>query len=510
MNCHQILSGSCNAGDHCFAVGSVEGIPFTAYAAGCNIVILASTFERVQIIPGACHNYVRISCLDCSTDTGKIAAAYENKVCIFEPTPLINCNSSHLLDYRWVQTGTLQTESHVTSLSWNLEGTRLLTGGGMLQLWHQNAPLLHPADENDGINGHVGGDSGIEGSHAPKGVTFEIGEESVGQKSGQDGEDDDRGWDCVWKCHTATPVMHMAFSPDGTLFATAGKSDRLVKIWFENKQLLFPSKSLDNTMSYSQTTVNEFNYGFVYIAHPRAVTQISWRKTSKFMPKGSVSNMLVTSCRDNICRIWVETVLPEDGLINMSQFDPLASQNPKFRTHRHKHRFMQRLKHMNLITGDPEEEPNFILHWLNNKEMHFSLQADSMLQEMTRKVLEKEDGMEIDGGLDHQDLESDDHSPRKKVLKGPETHRVKKSQSQDESGSDEMSGHHQSAQSGSIPSHPSLSAATSINSLAMDPGGTGGQVGDSLDAKIETLLRDWHHGPDLLFSIHPIDGSFLI
>lgn len=29
MNCHQILSGACNAGDHCFAVGSVEGVPFT-------------------------------------------------------------------------------------------------------------------------------------------------------------------------------------------------------------------------------------------------------------------------------------------------------------------------------------------------------------------------------------------------------------------------------------------------------------------------------------------------
>jgi len=56
--------------------------------------------------------------------------------------------------------------------------------------------------------------------------------------------------------------------------------------------------------------------------------------------------MLVTSCRDNICRVWVETVLPDDGLVNMSQFDPLATQNPKFRTHRHKHRFMQRLKHM--------------------------------------------------------------------------------------------------------------------------------------------------------------------
>jgi len=67
------------------------------------------------------------------------------------------------------------------------------------------------------------------------GVTFEIGEEIHPQQpSGQ--EEDDRGWECVWSCHTATPVFHMSFSPDGTLFATAGRSDRLVKIWFENKQ----------------------------------------------------------------------------------------------------------------------------------------------------------------------------------------------------------------------------------------------------------------------------------
>jgi hypothetical protein len=215
---------------------------------------------------------------------------------------------------------------------------------------------------------------------------------------------------------------------------------------------------------------SELSYGFVYVAHPRAVTHISWRKTSKYMPKGSVANMLVTSCLDNICRIWVETVLPDDGLVNMNQFDPQASQNPKFRTHRHKHRFMQRLKHMktcfhirrnakhqhgvfppngfgqppiptlpstfsvhdfhsygfhgtgvtpglhfhlaasinaetdiplvpSMQTNDPALQPNFVLHWLNNKEMHFSLHAENLLQEMTKKMVEKEDL--ISGELTH-------------------------------------------------------------------------------------------------------------
>jgi WD40 repeat protein len=482
MNLHQIVSGACNAGDKCFAVGSVEGVPFTAYAAGCNIVILASTFERVQIIPGAVHDYIRISSIDCSSDTGKIAAAYDNTVCIYEPTPLIHNTSLHGLDYRWVQTGTLKTDSSIRALSWNLEGTRLLTAGSHVQLWHLNS---QPIEEEPNVTFTLGGEN-ADGTDSMDYV----------DEPDKPQEQEQTSWQCVWKANTAIPVQHLAFSPDGTLFATCGENDRLVKIWYENKHFLFTSKSTDGPI--------ELEYGFVYIAHPRAVTHLSWRTTSKYMPKGSVSNMLVTSCKDNICRLWVETVLPEDGLVNLSQLDPQAH-HPKFRTHRHKHRFMQRLKHMktcfhirrhakrqaqgiggpsppiptlpstysvhdfhsygyhgtgvtpglhfhlaasvNAETDIPlvpsisycNPRPAFVLHWLDNKEMHFSMQAESLLEELTRRVVDHPEGIE----------------PNEEPL----------------------------IESGSP---------------------------DGLDARIETLLRDWHHSPDLLFSIHPVDGSFLI
>nr|XP_023016467.1 dmX-like protein 1 [Leptinotarsa decemlineata] len=483
MNLHQIVSGACNAGDKCFAVGSVEGVPFTAYAAGCNIVILASTFERVQIIPGAIHDYIRISSIDCSSDTGKIAASYDDVVCIYEPTPLIHNNSTHKirkklkykgLDYRWVQTGTLKTDSPIRALSWNLEGTRLLTAGAHVQLWHlksQNTDEEQPP------------------------VTFTLG--GGHQDNNEDGDSHDIPdkpqeqeqslWHCVWKANTAIPVQHLAFSPDGTLFATCGENDRLVKIWYENRHVLFTSKSAEKPL--------DLEYGFVYIAHPRAVTHLSWRTTSKYMPKGSVSNMLVTSCQDNICRLWVETVLPEDGLVNLSQLDPQAH-HPKFRTHRHKHRFMQRLKHMKTCfhirrnakhhphgTGGPSPpiptlpstysvhdfhsygyhgtgitpglhfhlaasvnaetdiplvpsitycnpRPAFVLHWLDNKEMQFSLQAELFLEEFAKPV------------VDNPDSEESSEEP------------------------------------------------------LMDSG-----VADGVDARIESFLRDWHHNPDLIIPV---------
>ena len=68
---------------------SIICLKFQAYASGCNIVILSSKFNRVQIIPGVCHDNIQISCLDCSVDSGRIAAAYANEVVIFEPTPLL-------------------------------------------------------------------------------------------------------------------------------------------------------------------------------------------------------------------------------------------------------------------------------------------------------------------------------------------------------------------------------------------------------------------------------------
>ncbi|KAM8719971.1 hypothetical protein ACLKA7_006087 [Drosophila subpalustris] len=626
MNCHQILSGACNAGDRCFAIGSVEGIPFTAYAAGCNVVILASTFERVQIIPGANHGYVKISALDCSTDTGKIAAAYENKICIFEPTPVIESSkhNTHFLDYRWVQTGSFTSHSNVVTLSWNLEGTRLLTGGTNIQLWKSKSPTHQPEEEHTGVK-------------------FEIGESKETKQSSTNAQTDDVStWENIWSCQTAIPIYHMAFSPDGTLFATCGRNDRLVKIWYENKQVLFPAKSISNNTTTATTTAGgggasaahdatggDLNFTYVYIAHPRAVSNIVWRKTSKYMPKGSVANMLVTSCLDNICRIWIETVLPDDGMVNMTQYDPLASQNPKFRTHRHKHRFMQRLKHMktcfhlrrhikagaahahpsgaggaggsgaggvggggsggnnnnhgnpamgsspasfsnyqgpipslpsscsvhdfhsygfhgsgvtpgmhfhlaasinaetdiplvpSMQTSDPSNQNVFILHWLNNKEMHFTLQAEAILQELTKKVIDEENG-----NNQHQHHQStaagsgaaapasagtgagvdlpDDAVPHKKFM------RNSKSVSVDDSG-EEYSKYSQHTAATNAGIHlNSMSNTTSQNSLNHDQQNPITQLVDSLDNKIECLLRDWHQSPDLLFAIHPVDGSYLI
>ena len=59
--------------------------------------------------------------------------------------------------------------------------------------------------------------------------------------------------------------------------------------------------------------------------------------------------MLLTSCKDNICRLWCETILPEDGLVDVTQLEPHAAANPLYHTHRHKNRIMQRVQHVQRV-----------------------------------------------------------------------------------------------------------------------------------------------------------------
>ncbi|KAJ8305006.1 hypothetical protein KUTeg_018589 [Tegillarca granosa] len=466
MNRHQVLTGACNSGDQCYAVGSVEGIHFTAYAAGCDIVILASDFQRVQIIPGVTHGNVKVNCLDCSTDTGKIAASYQSKVYIFEPTPLLHHESTHKLDYHWYQTATIEAECFINCLSWNLEGAKLLTGGDLIQIWQLGHEFVDEVAQRN-VKFSVGHDDDDK-SHT-------VNQSSVPDHSELHTETQ-AIWDCIWKCRPATSVYHLKFSPDGLLFASAGKADRLVKIWYEDRKVqLHPLCRTDSIVSPKK---EELHYSFVYIAHPRAVTGFSWRKTSKYMPRGSVANMLVTSCIDNVCRLWCETILPDDGLVDLEQFDPNATLDPKFHSHRHKKRFIQRLKtirhaihkrrkhtkfgpdtimsmpnfstvnsvasvhdfhkfsihnngicpalHFHLAASiNPETDipllpvvgskgdlqHNFQLHWLNNKELQFTMEAESILQDLHRGTLYEDSHK--DSHSDSQDfLGSDsDHSP---------------------------------------------------------------------------------------------------
>ncbi|XP_071965576.1 dmX-like protein 2 isoform X2 [Antedon mediterranea] len=532
MNRHQVLTGAVNPGENCFAVGYVDGVPFTAYASGCDIVILDSNHAHVQVIPGANHGNIQVGCIDSSAENGKIAASYANQVYLFEPVPTENKGTSKILAYEWKQYGCFKLDSLASNLSWNQDGSKLLTGSDSIQLW-ACAMVIEKTPDSEATDGSPA--SGSESNGAL--------------------------WECIWQCKTSTPVYHLKFSPDGQYFASAGKADRLVKIWHRSRKA-----TLNSTVANPVMECSDEKYSFVYIAHPRAITGFSWRKTSKYMPKGSVANILVTSCRDNICRIWCETLLPDLNLFeensqrqtgNMFEIGRHHSniKKPTFNIslkHRKRkksneqlhtnsgplpshdkghemHHFLQDNIQTNghsilpvhfhiastinpntdipllpaLSSMSGSKTPNFVVNWLNNKELQLTLVAETILQEKQNTNPGLQERVFKEQSSEESSSADEEETPTPPV---------------DE---DELNSKNNADSSGSSLPHISIERPSTLV-----PGG--GQMKhvpsvaifqspvpvsnslEDLQKRLDCLMRDWYKASDMLFAIHPVDGSFLL
>lgn len=138
----------------------------------------------------------------------------------------------------------------------------------------------------------------------------------------------------IWEKRLASPVKYLKYSPDGLLFASLGENDRIVKVWQEVKSL--------RDVATDSCTLSTVDFDCVYLTHPRAVTGFSWRRISQYLPKGVISNSLLTSCKDNVCRIWSETVISDDGLTYSLQED-VSYTSVEEKAVRHKKNFLHKL-----------------------------------------------------------------------------------------------------------------------------------------------------------------------
>uniref|UniRef100_A0A8C0PIK9 RAVE complex protein Rav1 C-terminal domain-containing protein n=1 Tax=Canis lupus familiaris TaxID=9615 RepID=A0A8C0PIK9_CANLF len=521
MHLHQVLTGAVNPGDNCYSVGSVGDVPFTAYGSGCDIVILASDFECVQIIPGAKHGNIQVSCVECSNQHGRIAASYGNAVCIFEPLGINSHKRNCQLKCQWLKTGQFFLSSVTYNLAWDPQDNRLLTATDSIQLW------------------------------APPGGDILEEEEEIDNKIPPVLND----WKCIWQCKTSVSVHLMEWSPDGEYFATAGKDDCLLKVWYPMtgwKSSIIPQDHHEVKRRQGST-----QFSFVYLAHPRAVAGFSWRKTSKYMPRGSVCNVLLTSCHDGVCRLWAETVLPEDCLLGEQICETTTSSVASNLTHagRHKDRIQHALEtihhlknlrkgqrrssvlvthtelmsdqmathevqrhishhanalchfHIAASINPATDIPNvlvgtvfniddgnggFVVHWLNNKEFHFTSSTEIFMQQL-RKLSEKQ----IDHESDEGDREDEERSQeeRERGLHMKLDHELSLDrESEAGTGSSE---HEDGEREGSPRTFSRPSVPMPLPTVL-------------LDRKIEMLLTEWNKNPDMLFTIHPVDGTFLV
>jgi hypothetical protein len=106
----------------------------------------------------------------------------------------------------------------------------------------------------------------------------------TGNGSNEDGNSTSN-WKCLWRRLVAAPVSHVTLTLDGRFFATATLDEFAAKVWSPSGASIF---------------------SYVALPHPCPLVGLSWRPSLVFKKYSAV---LLSSCRDQICRLWGEVAI---------------------------------------------------------------------------------------------------------------------------------------------------------------------------------------------------------
>ena len=148
------------------------------------------------------------------------------------------------------------------------------------------------------------------------------------------------------------------------------------------------------------------------------------------------------------------------------------------------------------------KEVNFIVHWMNNKDFNFTYAAELFSHEIHEK-LRRIKSEKYSKESSQQELSDD-------TLTGDEFTRRNANYSRSNSVDSEQ-----------IKLPPPTSATTKIHSdfddnidflnyLNLNDETKNLLFGHSIDQKLDAMVKDWYSSHDVLFCIHPLDGSILI
>eukprot|EP01122_Echinamoeba_exundans_P017752 TRINITY_DN970_c0_g2_i1.p1 TRINITY_DN970_c0_g2~~TRINITY_DN970_c0_g2_i1.p1 ORF type:complete len:2340 (+),score=198.18 TRINITY_DN970_c0_g2_i1:69-7088(+) len=235
-----------------------------SYGSMSKVIVLSPQLVVLQSIDVGSEN---VRALAWQPRTGQLAVACGHDIVIFrvsESQP-ISADSNHLINLRMERIYTLPNDCLFDALAWEpKDGKYLLAGGTRLVLWEFRQGFLNRV-------------SNASASSDDRRVIEEqlnklFGDAAYRLAATLQADDPER------------PITHIAFSPDGAMFASIGLHDRCIKVWFHNSLTGFT---------------------FVYLPHARAVSDFEWRLP--YTNQDFAPNVLLSRICDGSILLWEET-----------------------------------------------------------------------------------------------------------------------------------------------------------------------------------------------------------
>ena len=128
---------------------------------------------------------------------------------------------------------------------------------------------------------------------------------------------------------------------------------------------------------------------------------------------------------------------------------------------------------------------NFVVNWMNNKDFTFTLEAELISRELIEKMRKIQTENEI----------------KKKIVSNSSTEET--SSIEDFEATTETNYKNKSKMTNDTPTVGYNHAAINEETKAL-------LLSNSMDLKLDSMMKEWYNSHDMLFCIHPVDGSILI
>ena len=231
--------------------------------------MIVSSFTRTRKLLNIPEENGPIVSLSWNNITGTLAVASENAIRVYIPLAILH-PSGYIRTWQFVKEFTFPG-SGITRIAWLDRLGQLLVCGKNIEIWEFSFELLRSRD-----------------SLTKKDID-DLSQEPM---------------ELIWKGELLAPVHYCCVSPDCRYFVTAGRHDRLLKIWYRYFDEILPDNENKDYENYVEPEY-EMTYRFNYLPHPRAVTFVQFRRGRKTISK--MQNILLTNCSDGLGRCWIES-----------------------------------------------------------------------------------------------------------------------------------------------------------------------------------------------------------
>ncbi|EGC36145.1 hypothetical protein DICPUDRAFT_151429 [Dictyostelium purpureum] len=264
MKPSQIITGSANPDPSTFSYTIYDDDVYYSYSSGSNVYILKGvSLKVIQVLTG---HQSDVTCISWLSNDPKLLTSSNNEIFLY------TLNKEKFL---WEHVFTIPCQFEITSMSWLQTNSFIVGGSNQIVKWkfdinaimknyyikkqqeiitqqqQQSGTSLPSLSKSQfGISQQQQQDSdefsstfttkafnlNSSGSNTPTNSTQVRNDKFLLDQKLKEQKLFNKQAQMVWKTDCSSSIAHLACSPDGSLFATCGKFDRMIKIWFLQKK----------------------------------------------------------------------------------------------------------------------------------------------------------------------------------------------------------------------------------------------------------------------------------